>query len=665
MYEDTFGTRGRWILFTIIAPILNARECLTEQKSVHLLGGKGTRSPQKMSSVKLVRWPFIVAGILFLAGCAEVIAAHDGDADRNDTDDPCSEGETRCGAGQTVETCTDNAWQISQYCAPEGQLCSDGQCVTCPAGERYCQGHDVYECNPAGTAGQMIMSCDERGGETCLMGECISLCTQAAATDSYIGCEYWPTVTANPALDNAFQGDFSIAVSNAHDFPVTVTVHQGTNQVVLRELQGEAVEIIALDYVGELKGTAPGPYESLIAPASAYYLQSSAPVTVYQFNPLNYTLSSECANPQIVSPPCYSKTNDASLLLPAHVLSTNYLVMSLPTGGSPIETWTYYAGYFTVVATQDDTIVTVRFTAHTTAGNGQLDIYEPGDTDQFQLSRGDVLQVLSADCTGQTSDPSIEYCAQLEGYDLTGTVIESTAPVAVFSGHSCANVPYNVGYCDHLEEQLFPSEAWGREFIVTGTEPQSPGEPESNVYKILSREDDNQLTFFPSTVHEPVVLDRGRHVEFLSTQCFRVVSTEPILVGQFTVGQSMYTSELDGQGDPSFSLIVPFEQYRTSYSFLVPSTITSNFVNVIAEVGEEGQDVSAIELDGQPISFVGVTRVGESNYGVVRVDLSSDPSRTHTLLGERPFGVMVYGFAAHTSYAYPGGLDLEFINPLL
>jgi hypothetical protein len=37
----------------------------------------------------------------------------------------------------------------------------------------------------------------------------------------------------------------------------------------------------------------------------------------------------------------------------------------------------------------------------------------------------------------------------------------------VFGGHSCARVPNaTVGDCDHLEEQIFPIDTWGRHFVA-------------------------------------------------------------------------------------------------------------------------------------------------------------------------------------------------------
>ena len=48
-------------------------------------------------------------------------------------------------------------------------------------------------------------------------------------------------------------------------------------------------------------------------------------------------------------------------------------------------------------------------------------------------------------------------------------------------------------------------------------------------------------------------------------------------------------------------------------------------------------------------------------WGVARIPIQGTH---HTIESNEPFGIVVYGFANYTSYSYPGGLDLKFINPV-
>ena len=109
-----------------------------------------------------------------------------------------------------------------------------------------------------------------------------------------------------------------------------------------------------------------------------------------------------------------------------------------------------------------------------------------------------------------------------------------------------------------------------------------------------------------------------------------------------------------GEGDPALSLGIPTEQFRTSYSFLAPDTYTRSFVNITAASGQN------VILDGSPVG--GWTPVGGTGMQTTRVMIGGG---AHTISSDLPFGIVVYGFGSYTSYMYPGGLDLEFINPLI
>ena len=53
--------------------------------------------------------------------------------------------------------------------------------------------------------------------------------------------------------------------------------------------------------------------------------------------------------------------------------------------------------------------------------------------------------------------------------------------------------------------------------------------------------------------------------------------------------------------------------------------------------------------------------IGSTPYGVARVPITGT---SHTVSSDGAFGIVVYGFASYTSYSYPGGLDLQYINPV-
>ena len=60
--------------------------------------------------------------------------------------------------------------------------------------------------------------------------------------------------------------------------------------------------------------------------------------------------------------------------------------------------------------------------------------------------------------------------------DVTGTRVLSNRPIAVIVGHTCTNVPYTIGACDHLTEQVPPTILWGTTFLSASLESRDSGD---------------------------------------------------------------------------------------------------------------------------------------------------------------------------------------------
>lgn len=117
--------------------------------------------------------------------------------------------------------------------------------------------------------------------------------------------------------------------------------------------------------------------------------------------------------------------------IPLHKLSTKYVVISTEPQ-MPI-----FKSQFAVAATEDNTNVSVIFKMKQNLPlNIEGNPYYNGDVFHFRLERFETYQ--------------IEHIT-----DLTGTFIESSVPIAAFSGNA-ANVLDNIGSFDHIIEQLPP-----------------------------------------------------------------------------------------------------------------------------------------------------------------------------------------------------------------
>lgn len=590
----------------------------------------------------------MLAALLGLAACgptASTEADAGGQADAA-PDGPCAAGAVACD-GNRLQTCQGGSWLTLQTCP---QACAPQLgCVECVPATTVCSGKDRVLCTVEGTPGSLVETCPS----ACQGGECVDLCQGAVASRSYIGCDYWPTVTMNSFLPlNKADFHFAVVVANAADTEAAITVQGGGLGAPVNEtVAPQQVRTITLPWVPALRQQyVKGAQNegSALVPNGAYHLVSSQPVTVYQLNALEYKLNNQ-----------FSTTNDASLLLPTHALAddegkSTYLVMAF---GSQLTKLTltgetnWAPGFFTVVATEDATQVDVAFTAYTVAGSGVTAAYGPGDTATFVLDAGGVLAIASANDPAATcSAPDVNffsYCAFSAGYDLTGTEIVSDKPVAVFGGHDCANVPYNRMAGDHLEEQLFPVNAWGKHYVAT----RAVATNLDNLWRVLSGHDGNTITFEPATVHAPVTLNKGEWVEFGTHEDFEATGTAAFMLAGYMFGQGNPLSS--APGDPSMTLAVPVEQYRTDYRFLAPESYEQNYVSVVAKSG------ATVLLDGTPLS--GWAAVGSSGYVALGQAISGGTHRI-TTDGTDGFGIQVYGVGNYTSYMVPGGLDMKVIN---
>lgn len=482
-------------------------------------------------------------------------------------------------------------------------------------------------------------------------------CAEAAASKSYIGCEFWPTVTAN-IVWSIF--DYAVVVANAGDEVAEVEVTRDGAAVAHAEVQPNSLTKIYLPWVSELKGpdaTACASGKSLSSSVrvdgGAYHLVSTRPVTVYQFNALEYKGAggpdgkdwSSC--PGLGSCPssgitygCFSFTNDASLLLPSTAMTGNYRI----TGQ---QGWkeAQMGGYMVITGIQDGTSVTVNVAqGGAVIAGGDIPATPGGGSFTVELDGGDVVEILGS--------PSS---------DLSGSLVTATSPVQVLTGMSCVQSPIGAQACDHIEESVFPAETLGKRYFVTV--PTSPGgEVFGHIVRLYGNVDGTALTY-PSGRPDgaPTTIDAGQVVDLsLVRRDFEIVGDHEFAVSTFMLGAAIVDRDNTGpdqKGDPSQSHATAVEQYRTKYVFLAPSDYDESFIDVIQPVD------ATIMLDGAAVDIEPTPIGNGSGFGVARVRLGRGNNGAHVLTASAPVGIQVIGYGAYTSYQYPGGLNLVAIAP--
>jgi hypothetical protein len=484
-------------------------------------------------------------------------------------------------------------------------------------------------------------------------------CTEAAEWQSYVGCDYWPTVVANNVW-SIF--DFAVVVANAGTSPamVTITGPMGTNQS--QTVAPDKLAKFYLPWVPALKGgdsdtcgSAVPLTTSLVMPGGAYHLVSSVPVTVYQFNALEYAGKGGPAGKNWSSCPglqtctqgmssgtlgCYSFTNDSSLLLPSTALTGNYRITAYP--GETVGGTAEMASYVAITATTNGTHarVLLSHSADIVAGTGVTATAAGGELD-LTLDAGDVAQLVTD--LGDT-------------FDLSGSLVLADQPVQVIAGSPCAQVPETAPACDHLEQSVFPAETLGKQYFVS--QPSGPnGYPAGHVVRLYGNVDGTTLTYAPAAPSGcPATLDAGQVADCGVVETdFEVTGSNEFAVGTFMLGGSI-VDPTGGLGDPSQSMLASVEQYRTKYVFLAPNDYDISYIDVIAPSGAD------LVLDGATVAYGSRSAIADG-YDVWRVGLIESADGSHTLEASTGVGIQVLGYGLYTSYQYPAGLNLKHIAP--
>lgn len=623
--------------------------------------------------MRLARAIFVCSSVLLAASC--------GPGPR-EQDDGCAGICTSFGH----QACNGDGTYAEPVACAENETCDATLgCVVCVPDQLYCDGDNVNRCNSDGTGGTLVEECAD--GQACSNGQCKTPCEAAMDNPSNVGCDFWSVDLDNEAFtttgvsnDSAKQ-QYAIVVANNNDYPVDVVVTKNAarvgdpinEQVVVTVTVppgvAQRVDLPQREVDGAMGQN--GTYTqnsgsgTFVSP-HAYHVVTNAPVVVYQFNPIIQAYS-----------------NDASTLIPIQALGKDYIAVGFQTANPcgisqlPQESIPDH-GALTIVGTQDDTTVTVETKHPLMASGGDSGIAIPmvpkDGSVTFTIGRYTVVNLETLQPVGDFSTCTTAINNGQNG-DLTGAYVKATKPVAVFTASErglgfggAENVVYppdwneqedDICCTDHLEEQLFPVTALGREFAVSRSPIRSTYSNwvEPDLVRVVGAADNTVVTTSLPPPYNQFTINAREYKTFAATTGFTISADKAIQVAQYLVPQHFIKQGFIG--DPSQVLIPAAEQHRKDYVFLVPATFQSNYAVFAKPVS------AVLTLDGaapQGCTTAPIGTVAGVEYEQVTCLLGDG---RHRVEGDKPFGLTVYGYYSVGSYAFVGGSDVKIINPIL
>ena len=259
-------------------------------------------------------------------------------------------------------------------------------------------------------------------------------------------------------------------------------------------------------------------------------------------------------------------------------------------------------------------------------------------------------------------------------FDVTGTMVTSDKPIAVFAGANVAEVPDgNAEAPNPLVQEQLPVEQWGTNVLAISF----AGRTNGDTYRVLAAYDDTLVTItgkvvtvvnnlvFPHTVtttNETVStnLAAGAFCDIILDGPAQFQATKPIQVAQFANGtlfdHAFDPNDPNTEGDPCEILLPSTSHYLNSYTVFTPANdgvtgdFDENYLNLIISQSA----LTNTLVDGSLVVATNYMAIGTSGYYGAQLTMTNNG--THTVISSQPVGLEVYGWGAADAYGYFGGI---------
>jgi hypothetical protein len=316
---------------------------------------------------------------------------------------------------------------------------------------------------------------------------------------------------------------------------------------------------------------------------------------------------------------------------------------------------------FIIIASEDDTEVTVKLNGRTRGNYLINQQYKLGDSIKIKLDKNMIYNV---EATGDNIS-----------IDITGSLIKSDKDIAVISYHHRTGIHSELSPGkDNLMEMFPPLNTWGKNFVTSAFKRSNKGD----YFRIVSGNQNTSVTFTSYDKSTLEILEND--VVELAPNSFYEVTSRSIGIRGITiwksnnpilVSQSSFSAQFDNEStfDPNMVYIVPVEQFSSDISFKIPLNeyFSKNRFNIIINnnSGEEG-DLDKLIYNSTPITELDPEifnkRIPQTNYYFTTIEINDTTSSS--INGVSEFYAVLYGNELFDSYALTLGGHFKNLQKL-
>ncbi|NQW28956.1 MAG: T9SS type A sorting domain-containing protein [Ignavibacteria bacterium] len=343
-------------------------------------------------------------------------------------------------------------------------------------------------------------------------------------------------------------------------------------------------------------------------------------------------------------------TSDAFMVLPTDALGVDYVVMSYKSDFKDTAN-SNTPSQFAIVATENNTSVTIVPTAKTM-------YIDSGAVRTVNLNKGESFLV--------QTNPS----PPVPMSDLSGTLVRSDKPIALFGGHERATIPVELNNVlisrDCVVEQMTPIGTWGKSAYITPFVKSSDElDIGTNLYRVGAAFDSTEIYVDGAFVQ---MINASEYYEAPLTIASEIITSKPTQVATFKKTTSQPSQGNSGSrfGDPFMMLVPPAEQFMKSYRFISIQAYRfvrdftgriqvdgpvylEQYLNVVIP----STSISTLVIDGVPVPASRFIPIGTTKFSYAQLVMKDG---VHSISADTLFGIYVYGYGSANSYGYIGGM---------